>query len=84
MVGTRRTAAEAGSPDHDGGEEAGGTIAPHWSLGRLEEAVDAYNAALRLQAADAEVHADLATALQQLARFDQAISHFREAARLEP
>jgi tetratricopeptide (TPR) repeat protein len=52
--------------------------------GRLVEAVDHYEAALRLDPASADAHYDLAAAAHRLGRLESAVEHYREALRLRP
>jgi Tfp pilus assembly protein PilF len=50
----------------------------------VEKATVQFQEALRLNPGSAEVHNDLALALQRQGKLDQAITHFREALRLRP
>jgi tetratricopeptide (TPR) repeat protein len=52
--------------------------------GRLEEAVEQYNAALQFNPKDAKAHTSLAVALTGQAKFDAAVPHMETALRLEP
>jgi len=52
--------------------------------GRLAEAIEQYEFALRLQPHDANAHNNLAIALNRSGRRDEAIEHYREALRIRP
>jgi Tfp pilus assembly protein PilF len=52
--------------------------------GRLEEAVEQYNLALRFDPKDAKAHTKVAIALTGQAKFDAAVPHMESALRLEP
>lgn len=53
-------------------------------LGRHEEAVAEFAAAVRLDPEFAKAHLNWGTALTELGRGDEAVAHFREARRLDP
>ena len=52
--------------------------------GRLDEAVEQYNLAVRFNPQDAKVHTSLAVALTGQSKFDAAVPHMDTALRLEP
>jgi tetratricopeptide (TPR) repeat protein len=52
--------------------------------GQVEQAVDHFNAALRIRPNSPEVHNNLANALSQLDRIDDAIKHYKKALQLKP
>jgi tetratricopeptide (TPR) repeat protein len=54
------------------------------SMGRLDEAVFNFRAALRIKSDDATVHNNLGGSLVSMGRLEEAISHFREALRSSP
>ena len=54
------------------------------ALGRLDEAVAAYNNALHLKPDFAEAHANLSNALQDLGQLDDAVAACKNALRLKP
>jgi len=53
-------------------------------LGRAEEALPHYRAALRLKAKNPEAHFNLGMALVRLSKRNEAELHFKEALRLKP
>ena len=53
-------------------------------LGRIDEAMAHYQAALRIKADYAEAHHNLGITLQTRGHLDEAISHFHEALRIKP
>jgi Flp pilus assembly protein TadD len=54
------------------------------SQGKLEEAIDRFRQAIRLDPASAEPHNNLGASLGLQGRLDQAIAEFREALRIDP
>jgi tetratricopeptide (TPR) repeat protein len=54
------------------------------AAGRLDAAIEAYEASLRIQPAAADAHNDLGVALARAGRRDEAVRHFQEAVRLQP
>ncbi len=53
-------------------------------LGRLEEAVDAFRAALNQNAEDAATRTDLGNALAELKRYDDAVAAYQAATQIRP
>ena len=53
-------------------------------LGRLPEAIEQYEQALRLKPDYAEVHYNLGVALVQLGRLPEAMGHWEQASRIRP
>jgi tetratricopeptide (TPR) repeat protein len=77
--------AEQGVKDHPndaGWRDLLGTR--YLAAGRIAEATGQLEQAIRLNAADAEAHNNLAQALQRMGKPDDAVAHYREAARLAP
>ena len=54
------------------------------SQGRFTEAVEQFQAAVRLNAEDANAQANLGSALAQLGRLAEAKSHYEAALRIDP
>jgi tetratricopeptide (TPR) repeat protein len=54
------------------------------SMGRMDEAIDQFQQALRIEPQSALAHANLAFALHSSGRLDEAIDHYRQSLRLEP
>ncbi|MDO9264335.1 MAG: tetratricopeptide repeat protein [Desulfosalsimonadaceae bacterium] len=54
------------------------------SIGYYSDAVEAYARALKMKPDAPNIHCDLAAALTYIGEFDAAMSHFVEAARLDP
>jgi Flp pilus assembly protein TadD len=54
------------------------------AAGRISEAVEVYNEAVRLQPDSANVHINLAVALEQQSRIEEAITQVEMALRLKP
>src|SRR6266567_7900260 len=59
----------------------GGSLA---ATGKLEEAIDAFQNALKLDPSMGDAHQNLALALARSGRQQESLVHFRDAARLEP
>jgi tetratricopeptide (TPR) repeat protein len=56
----------------------------HVALGRTEEAVQDFSAALRLKPADAQVYFNRAVAWEEMTDYDQAISDYTKAVGFDP
>ena len=52
--------------------------------GKLEEAIEHYTQALRIDPEDAPTHTNLGSALMSQGKFDEAITHYQEAIRIDP
>ncbi len=52
--------------------------------GRVAEAIQHYEEALRLRPSDAKAHKNLGVTLYQQGRFDEAAAHFEVALRIDP
>ncbi|MGD9300548.1 MAG: tetratricopeptide repeat protein [Desulfobacterales bacterium] len=68
-----------------------GKARPHNNLGvalshqgRLEEAIEQYQVALKIKPEFSDAHYNLGYALAKIGKLDEGISHFREALRIEP
>jgi tetratricopeptide (TPR) repeat protein len=59
----------------------GGSLA---ATGKLEEAIDAFQNALKLDPSMGDAHENLGLALARNGRLQESLMHFRDAARLEP
>ena len=55
-----------------------------YSEGRLDEALDAFRQAAKLEPSNGPIHANLGSVLHQLGNDDQALSEYCEAVRLKP
>jgi Flp pilus assembly protein TadD len=72
-------------------EKSPNKVRPHYNLGnelakrgRLEEAINHYFEALRIEPDDAEVHDNLGIALGRQGRLEEAISHCSKAVQIRP
>jgi tetratricopeptide (TPR) repeat protein len=54
------------------------------ALGRLDEAIDAYNRALRLNIDYGDVHFNLARVLTTRGLYEEAIAHYEQVLKLRP
>jgi Tfp pilus assembly protein PilF len=70
--------------DPDDAEALNWLAASYLTVGRIQEAIEPLNAALRLRPAYAEAHYNLGGALQAEGRLADAIREFRQAVRLRP
>ena len=59
-------------------------VSPFYSLGRLDEAIMAYNNAIRLKPDDAEAHFNLGRALKDRGCLDEAVAAYNNVIRCKP